>query len=45
MFLSVDMAILTPWSSQVHPAAHPEGAKYTLRRTLKEPSTHWGAAT
>jgi hypothetical protein len=28
-FLSLDMAILTPWSSQVHPDAQPQGVQST----------------
>jgi hypothetical protein len=28
-FLSVDMEILSPWSSQVHPEAQPKGVQAT----------------
>ena len=28
-FLSVDMEILTPWTSQVHPEAQPKGVQAT----------------
>jgi hypothetical protein len=34
-FLSVDMAILTPWSSQVHPEAQAKGVKISIFKDRK----------